>query len=71
MLAYSMSNPTHQKSRKIFKRKTLELKMHNKFFELYDIDSNKPMKKFEEYYDLAAYRTLVTVCDFLERIVSA
>jgi len=33
-------------------------------FELYEIDSSKPMKNFDEFYDLAAYRTLVTVCDF-------
>ena len=33
-------------------------------FELYDVDSSKPMKNFDKFYDLAAYRTLVTVCDF-------
>jgi len=33
-------------------------------FKLYEIDSSKPMKNFDEFYDLAAYRTLVTVCDF-------
>ena len=33
-------------------------------FELYEIDSSKPMKNFDKFYDLAAYRTLVTVCDF-------
>ena len=33
-------------------------------FKLYDIDSEKPMENFDHYYDLAAYRTLVTVCDF-------
>jgi glycosyltransferase involved in cell wall biosynthesis len=32
-------------------------------FKLYQIDSSKPMKNFEKQYDLAAYRTLVTVCD--------
>ena len=39
-------------------------KMHNKFLKLYEIDSSKPMKNFDKFYDLAAYRTLVTVCDF-------
>ncbi len=33
-------------------------------FELYGINSNKPMENFNHFYDLAAYRTLVTVCDF-------
>ena len=33
-------------------------------FELYDIDSTKPMENFDKFYDLAAYRTLVSVCDF-------
>jgi len=33
-------------------------------FELYEIDSGKPMKNFDKFYELAAYRTLVTVCDF-------
>ena len=33
-------------------------------FELYEIDSSKPMKNFDKFYELAAYRTLVTVCDF-------
>ena len=33
-------------------------------FELYEVDSSKPMKNFDKFYDLAAYRTLVTVCDF-------
>ena len=32
--------------------------------ELYEIDSSKPMKNFDKFYELAAYRTLVTVCDF-------
>lgn len=31
---------------------------------LYKIDTDKPMENFEEFYDLAAYRTLVSVCDF-------
>jgi hypothetical protein len=33
-------------------------------FKLYEIDRNKPMENFDHFYDLAAYRTLVTVCDF-------
>ncbi len=33
-------------------------------FKLYEIDSSKPMKNFDKFYELAAYRTLVTVCDF-------
>ena len=33
-------------------------------FELYGISSNQPMENFDHFYDLAAYRTLVTVCDF-------
>jgi len=33
-------------------------------FELYGVDPNKPMENFDYYYDLAAYRTLVSVCDF-------
>ena len=33
-------------------------------YELYEIDSSKPMENFDKFYDLAAYRTLVTVCDF-------
>ena len=33
-------------------------------FELYGINPNKPMENFDYFYDLAAYRTLVTVCDF-------
>jgi len=33
-------------------------------FKLYGIDSKKPMDNFDHFYDLAAYRTLVTVCDF-------
>lgn len=33
-------------------------------FELYDINPDIPMKNFDYYYDLAAYRTLVSVCDF-------
>jgi glycosyltransferase involved in cell wall biosynthesis len=33
-------------------------------FELYKIDPNQPMNNFEYFYDLAAYRTLVSVCDF-------
>jgi len=33
-------------------------------FELFGIDPNKPMENFDHFYDLAAYRTLVTVCDF-------
>ena len=32
--------------------------------ELYEIDFSKPMKNFDKFYELAAYRTLVTVCDF-------
>ena len=31
--------------------------------ELYDIDISKPMLNFDQNYDLAGYRTLVTVCD--------
>ena len=30
---------------------------------LYQIDPSKPMENFEKQYDLAAYRTLVSVCD--------
>lgn len=33
-------------------------------FELYKIDPNISMKNFDHFYDLAAYRTLVSVCDF-------
>jgi glycosyltransferase involved in cell wall biosynthesis len=33
-------------------------------FKLYDIDPKKPMENFDYFYDLAAYRTLVSVCDF-------
>jgi glycosyltransferase involved in cell wall biosynthesis len=33
-------------------------------FKLYDIDPKKPMDNFDYFYDLAAYRTLVSVCDF-------
>ena len=32
-------------------------------FELYDIDYTKKMADFDTQYELAAYRTLVTVCD--------
>jgi len=32
-------------------------------FELYELDTSKPMKNFETNYERAAYRTLVTVCD--------
>ena len=32
-------------------------------FELYDIDHTKKMVDFDAQYELAAYRTLVTVCD--------
>ena len=39
-------------------------KNEQQIFELYEIDSSKPMKNFDKFYDLAAYRTLVTVCDF-------
>ena len=31
---------------------------------VYDIDPKKPMDNFDYFYDLAAYRTLVSVCDF-------
>lgn len=33
-------------------------------FKLYNIDPKKPMKNFEYFYDLSAYRTLVTTCNF-------
>ena len=32
-------------------------------FKLYEIDSSKPMENFEEEYEKAAYRTLVSVAD--------
>ena len=32
-------------------------------FQLYGIDPKKPMKNFDTYYERAAYRTLITVCD--------
>jgi glycosyltransferase involved in cell wall biosynthesis len=35
----------------------------HQIFELYDMDSTKPMKDFDIHYERAAYRTLVTVCD--------
>lgn len=31
---------------------------------LYDIDPKKQMENFDNFYDLAAHRTLVSVCDF-------
>ena len=38
-------------------------KFGEQIFELYEIDITKPMPDFEQNYDLAGYRTLVTVCD--------
>ena len=38
-------------------------KYAKQIFELYKIDPTKTMNDFETQYDLAAYRTLVTVCD--------
>ena len=35
----------------------------NELFNLYNIDSSKKMENFERNYELAAYRTLVTICD--------
>ena len=32
-------------------------------FKLYDIDSSKPMENFEENFEIAAYRTLVSIAD--------
>ena len=38
-------------------------KFAKQIFELYEIDATKKMDDFDTNYDLAAYRTLVTVCD--------
>ena len=38
-------------------------KFAQQIFELYKIDSTKKMNDFDIHYDLAGYRTLVTVCD--------
>jgi len=35
-----------------------------KIFELYGIDINKQMENYDHFFNLSAYRTLVTVCDF-------
>ena len=55
----SLSKKSLKQSEKFSWEKNAE-----QIFELYEIDSTKPMKNFDHFYDLAAYRTLVSVCDF-------
>jgi glycosyltransferase involved in cell wall biosynthesis len=54
-----LSEKSLKQSKKFSWKKNAE-----QIFELYGIDPDKPMENFDHFYDLAAYRTLVTVCDF-------
>ncbi len=58
-LLETLSKKSLKQSKKFSWKKNAE-----QIFELYEIDPNKPMKNFDYFYDLAAYRTLVTTCDF-------
>lgn len=55
----SLSQKCLKQSEKFSWKKNAE-----QIFELYGVDPSKPMENFDYYYDLAAYRTLVSVCDF-------
>jgi glycosyltransferase involved in cell wall biosynthesis len=59
VLLETLSKKSLKQSEKFSWKKNAE-----QIFELYDVDPNKPMKNFDHFYDLAAYRTLVSVCDF-------
>ncbi len=58
-LLETLSKKSLKQSEKFSWKKNAE-----QIFELYNIDPDVPMKNFDHFYDLAAYRTLVTTCDF-------